>query len=108
MSTTTSTTGSIAVDVIADTLSAPRIIVVRQDIYKGAVLLGTTYRNISLTSTYVTPIPAITFNGVKTTFTTQQAPTPFVSSTNSTTLTFVNSTIPGVEWDNSLLTVTVT
>jgi hypothetical protein len=56
MSVSTSITGSIGVVVIADTRSAPKIIVVREDIYKGLVLLGTTYRNLTFTSTFYTPI----------------------------------------------------
>lgn len=52
-------------------------------------------------------LPAITFNNVLTKFLTQQTPESFVSTTNSTSLTFVNSTILSSIWDNSLMTLTV-
>ena len=107
---TTSTTGTISVDITSDSLEAAKTIVVREDIYKGTTLIGTTYRNISFTTNYVIPIPSITFNGVATTFTTQQTPTPYASTTNTTTLTFTNSTAAAFNgnWDNSLMTLTVT
>lgn len=108
MTVTTSTTGSISTTITADSLTAPKTIVVQEDIYHGTKLLGTTYRNITFTSQYVTPIPSITFNGVATTYTTQQTPTPVSSTTNVTTLTFTNSTVPAAygEWDNSVMTLT--
>lgn len=110
MTVTTSTTGSIAVSITADSLSAAKTIVVKEDIYKGATLLGSTYRNITFTSAYVTPIPSITFQGVATTYTTQQPPTAVSSTTNNTTLTFTNSTAAAAygEWDNSVMTLTLT
>lgn len=109
----TSTSGSIATTIAADSLTAPKLVVVREDIYKGATLVGTTYRNVNFTSLFVTPIPSITFNSVATTFNQAQAnasPTNFSSTTNSTVLTFTNSTVPANygEWDNSLMTITVT
>lgn len=53
-------------------------------------------------------LPAITFKNVKTKFLTQQTPESFVSTTNSTSLTFTNSTQLSSIWDNSLMSITVT
>ena len=62
MSTTTSTTGTISVDITADYLTPAKNIVVREDIFKGAALLGTTYRNISFTTTFVSTVPGLNGN----------------------------------------------
>jgi hypothetical protein len=53
-------------------------------------------------------VSSLTWNGVATTFATQQPPVAYSTTTKITTLTFMNSTAIRPSWDSSLLTVTVT
>ena len=53
------------------------------------------------------PVPAITFDGVTTTYDTEQPPTTVIATTNPTTLIFTNSTVPLASWDNSIMYATV-
>ena len=53
------------------------------------------------------PTPAITFNGITTTFTNFPDPEPYESISETTTLTFVNSTVPLPSWDTSIMTLTL-
>lgn len=53
----------------------------------------------------VNPVPAILFDGVVTSYTTQQPPTPYTSSSQTTTLTFSAVGLPG--GDTSVLTMTI-
>lgn len=48
----TSTTGSVFITLTTDSTSAAIPVVVKEDVYKGTTLVGTTYRNISFSSTY--------------------------------------------------------
>lgn len=51
----TSTNGSVSIDLTMNFASTAAPVLVREDVYKGSTLLGTTYRNISFTSTYTPP-----------------------------------------------------
>lgn len=55
MTVTTSTTASISVNVTSDSSVDSVPVVVQEDVYKGTTLLGTTYRNVKLSSSYLNP-----------------------------------------------------
>ena len=87
MATTTSTSGSISVDITADSLTPAQNIVVREDIKLGSTIVGTTYRNISFTTTYVSAVPLL--NGNLTSYSTSVTAVegtviPFTFSNDST------------------------
>lgn len=101
---------------IGQTYSIPYIIAkdlttttVLYDIHLQASLNGQTPGSafMRLSVVYPPDAPAILFNNVATTYT-EPTPESFASTLDSTTLTFVNSTAASPEWDNVVMTLTIT